>query len=242
MSRYIDPRTESNENITREKQQKIRTMFNNISHRYDFLNHFFSLGIDKSWRKKTIHRMKIDNHAVILDLATGTGDLARTASRKNPQLIIGVDPARGMLSQTAKKIQKSFFAVEAFAENLPLKSSVFSHAMIAYGIRNVSDRAQALAEVYRVLKPGGVFAILEFATPRNKIFSSIFNFYFHKVMSSIGGLLSGDRDAYSYLPESVDRFVTPEELSDEARRAGFEPVKIERYFFGVTALCIVKKP
>lgn len=233
MNRYL--RSENPE----QTKKNVRNLFNSIAGTYDFLNHFLSAGIDRIWRRKTIREMQIDSDSTILDLATGTGDLAREAARRKPRLIIGVDPSRGMLSRSPAKLEKAgvdFMAVEAFGEELPLPDALFSHAMIAYGIRNVSDRPQVFREFRRTLKPGGRLAILEFSRATNPLFRGLFNLYFRHILPFLGGLISRDREAYVYLPESVSGFVNAEQLLKEASEAGLASVKVKPMFFGITTL------
>lgn len=228
-----------------EKKMLVQSMFNRIAARYDFLNHFLSLGIDNIWRKKTIRKMNIHSDSLILDLASGTGDLAVSAMKKKPSMIVGVDPARNMLKGAVKKkmLKKDYFAVEAFGENIPFEKETFSHAMIAYGIRNVSDREQTFREVARVLKSNseGIFAVLEFSKSRSKLFSMAFDLYFKKILTFLGGIISRDKEAYRYLPESVEGFPAPEEFIKEGERNGFALIEKKEMFFGITTLYIFKK-
>ena len=227
-----------------EQRSNVRSLFNNIAPTYDLLNTMLSFGIDKRWRKKAVSELGIDQHSTILDLATGTGELAREALRKYHCTIVGIDPARDMLKRTDLKLSAlpgKFSPVEAFGEALPLANKKFSHAMISYGIRNVSDRPKVFSEIARILKPGGKFAILEFSDPKNKLFAKIYRFYFHTLLANIGGLVSGDRDAYTYLPRTVAAFVTPEELAAECEKAGFQIQLIKPMMFGITTLIILQK-
>lgn len=238
------------DNETRQRT-KIRSMFNSIASTYDLLNHLLSFGIDKNWRKRTIREMALTQDSRVLDLATGTGDLSAQALKKNPAFIVGADPAFNMLIKTQNKLnadkKKSqnqnthFYAVESFGEFLPFAEESFSHAMIAYGIRNVSNRRQVFSEIYRVLKKDGVFAILEFSQSPNKFFAAVYAFYFHKLLPFVGGLISGNKEAYQYLPQSVQTFPAASQLSRELQEVGFEEKKILPMFFGITTLTLVKK-
>ncbi len=222
-----------------DKRKKVRRMFNRIAGRYDFLNHFLSLGIDNIWRRVCINKMNIEPGSRILDLATGTGDLAIMAMKKNPRFIAGLDPAREMMKGALrkKKLAGKYYAVEAYGESIPFADHTFSHAMIAYGIRNVSDRAAVFREVSRVLDGGeGVFAVLEFSRSRYRLFSAAFDLYFKKILTFIGGMVSGDKDAYRYLPESVENFPSPEEFIREAEENGFMLSQKKEMFFGITTL------
>lgn len=225
-----------------QQRKKIRSMFNSIAANYDLLNHLLSFGVDKSWRKKTIDHMKLDNNSKVLDLATGTGDLAALALKKKPAWVVGVDPAYFMLHKTKNKLKKQpFYAVEGFGEFLPFASNVFSHAMIAYGIRNVSNRSQVFHEICRVLHSKGIFAVLEFSQSSNRFFAGIYNFYFHKLLPFVGGIISGNKNAYQYLPQSVKNFPTAEKLTIELEQAGFKKKLIVPMFFGITTLFLFEK-
>ncbi|MDH5716681.1 MAG: bifunctional demethylmenaquinone methyltransferase/2-methoxy-6-polyprenyl-1,4-benzoquinol methylase UbiE [Spirochaetia bacterium] len=232
-----------NKNIKKQSDHKTinRQMFNSIASTYDFLNHFLSLGTDVLWRKKTIKKLGIDSKHKILDLATGTGDLAKEALKRKPLLVIGVDPAFEMLKRTKKKIKNNFYAIEAFGEAIPIKENFFDRAMISYGIRNVSNRPAVFKEIYRVMKKNGKFAILEFSESKSFIFRGIYNFYFKYILTKLGGLISRNKRAYEYLPESVLAFVTPEKLAKECEEAGFNTELILPIFTGITTLIIVKK-
>lgn len=224
------------------QREKIRSMFNSIAPTYDLLNHLLSFGIDHSWRKKTIREIQIDEHSRVLDLATGTGDLSALALKKNPKLVVGADPAFSMLSRTKQKLHNaSFHAVESFGEFLPFVEKTFSHVMISYGIRNVSNRDMVFKEIYRVLNSEGKFAILEFSQSQNKFFAAIYSFYFHKLLPFIGGIISGNKEAYRYLPQSVTTFPSVENLNKELIAVGFRKKLVKPLFFGVTTLFIFEK-
>jgi len=212
-------------------------MFNRIADTYDPLNHGLSLGIDTIWRKKAINIMKIDNKSVVLDVATGTGDIAILALKKNAATVVGIDPAFEMVRKTNQKITAysgKFHAIEGFGEYLPLKSDFFSHVLISYGIRNVSERNLALSEFYRVLKKNGKLGILEFSKSGLPFFQTIYNVYFRYILTCVGGLISGDREAYEYLPESVSQFPSHEDFIAECLRAGFKLVRFSSGFLGIS--------
>ncbi|MDH5720259.1 MAG: bifunctional demethylmenaquinone methyltransferase/2-methoxy-6-polyprenyl-1,4-benzoquinol methylase UbiE [Spirochaetia bacterium] len=231
-----------NEKNKETHRKKNRDMFNSIAKKYDFLNRFLSLGTDKIWRKMAIRRLKIMNNHFILDLATGTGDLAKEALKKKPHAVVGIDPAYEMIKRTKAKLKHNYYAIEGYAESLPFVNSSFDRAMIAYGIRNFSDREKALKEIFRVLKKGSLFGILEFSESKSTFFRFIYKIYFHKILSKIGGFISKNKEAYTYLPESVSTFVSPEELSKECEGAGFETLQIMPIFTGITSFILVKKP
>lgn len=228
-----------------EKRAAVRGMFNRIAPTYDLLNRILSFGIDRRWRRATIELMGLDEKSVVLDLACGTGDLSAAAAKRGARVVFGVDPSREMLLRAGTKMRyemtRSYF-IESFGEELPLGSDLCTHAMIAFGIRNVQERPRAFAEVYRILKPGGIFAVLEFTPMDRKFISSAFNLYFQKLLPAIGGLISRDRQAYQYLPESVARFVTAADLSREGEGAGFETLQTKVFALGVATCILLRKP
>ncbi len=227
-----------------ERREVVRGMFNRIAPTYDILNRILSLGIDRRWRSKTIERMRISDRSIVLDLACGTGDLMAEAARRNAMAIFGIDPSKEMLLRARSKLRYALtrtYYLESFGEELPLKDELCTHAMIAFGIRNVQERSRAFAELHRVLKPGGVLAVLEFTPMDRKLVSWLFNLYFQKILPMIGGLISRDRQAYQYLPESVARFVTSEDLIKEAEGIGFSHRESRKFFFGVATAILFEK-
>ena len=211
-------------------------MFNRISRWYDFLNHLLSFGQDIIWRRRAVSRLLEEKGEVFLDVATGTGDVAFEILRQRPSaLVCGLDPASDMLKVAKKKASKKgrkVLLVSGEGENLPFPEESFDGITIAFGIRNVEDRAKALSEFFRVLKPGGVLVILEFSKPRG-LFGVVYDFYFNVLLPLIGWIVSGDREAYSYLPASVARFPEPCEFAKEIIRAGFRAVLFEPYTMGI---------
>lgn len=228
-----------------ERREVVRGMFNRIAPTYDLLNRILSFGIDRRWRKKTIERLGISSRSVVLDLACGTGDLMLEAARRNAMALFGIDPSKEMLLRARFKLRYALtraYYLESFGEELPLKSGLFTHAMVAFGIRNVQERARAFAELFRVLKSGGVLAVLEFTPLDRKWVAWLFNWYFRRLLPAIGGMISRDRQAYEYLPDSVARFVTAENLQREAEEAGFRHRESKRFFFGVATAIVLEKP
>lgn len=193
------------------KKLQIKNMFNNISHRYDFLNHFLSLGIDILWRRKAIALLKKTSPKLILDIATGTGDFAIEALQLNPDKIIGVDIAEKMLDQGREKLKEKGLEEKIAlcmgdAEALPFKDETFDAALTAFGVRNFENLEKGLTEMQRVLKRNGVVLILEFSKPTVFPFKILYNFYFCYILPIIGKWMTQDRSAYAYLPASVQVF------------------------------------
>ena len=193
------------------KKEQVAKMFNNISHRYDFLNHFLSLGIDKLWRKKAINLLRTRNPKLILDVATGTGDFAIQALTLNPDKIIGVDISTGMLDMGRvkirdQKLESKIELQEGDSENLPFEENKFDAITVAFGVRNFENLELGLREIKRVLKPGGMLVVLEFSKPQSFPFKQLFNFYFKSILPGVGRMVSADKAAYTYLPASVEAF------------------------------------
>lgn len=199
------------------KKEEVAKMFDNIAHRYDFLNHFFSMGIDNLWRKRLVRELKKEQPKAVLDLATGTGDLALEVHRKTGAKVIGGDIAEKMLERGREKLERKGVGTDAVelryadAENLEYPDGSFDAVVVSFGIRNYEDLEKGLREMLRVLKDDGVLMVLEFSQPRGPI-RPLFRFYFRHIMPRIGKWMSGDAAAYSYLPESVQAFPEREEL------------------------------
>ena len=197
------------ENIS--KKEQVARMFNNISNRYDFLNHFLSMGIDKGWRKKAIQILKPSAPKILLDVATGTGDFALQAMELKPEKIVGVDISDGMLEVGRKKIAArrldSIIEMKnGDSENLPFSDNNFDAVTVGFGVRNFENLEKGLSEIYRVMKPGATLVVLEFSRPKRFPFKQIYNFYFKTILPRIGRAVSQDKSAYTYLPESVEAF------------------------------------
>ena len=225
-----------------EENKKIREMFSAISGRYDFLNHLLSMNIDKSWRKKTVNLMDLNTDRTVLDLATGTGDVAIEIMRQSQKKldVVGVDFTQDMLKVAVvktkeKKDTATFKFVNAPAESLPLKDDLFDYCTIAFGIRNFVDKKLALKEIVRVLKPGGKVLILEFSRPKNPLFNSVYSFYFFKVLPKVAGMFSR-QSAYTYLPDSVSRFPSDKDFSEMMLKAGFKKVTIKPLTLGISSI------
>jgi len=223
------------------KKEKVRLMFNNIAGRYDFLNHFLSLGIDKCWRRKLIRLMGKHNPARILDVATGTADLAIAAAKIHPKKITGVDIAEEMLAIGKLKVEKcrlqNLIDLQAAdSENLPFADESFDAVIVAFGVRNFENLAKGLDEMYRVLAPEGYVYILEFSKPQKSPFKQLYGFYFNHILPVLGRIVSKDMAAYTYLPESVGAFPSGQEFIEVMKKAGFSHVSGSQFTFGVATL------
>jgi len=225
-----------------EKGRGIRDMFDKIAPRYDLLNRLLSLGIDRRWRRFAVRQLVVPKDGRVLDIATGTGDVALEVALQTDASvkIVGSDFTQGMLVLGRDKISDSVYRdrivlVNAPCEAMPHPAALFDGITIAFGIRNVVDRQKGLCEMARVLKPGGRAAILEFATPRNRLFRAVYYFYFLRVLPWVGGLFS-QRSAYQYLPDSVLEFPDRETFKGMMEQAGFVDVKIHDLTGGIAAV------
>ncbi len=221
-------------------------MFNRISKRYDFLNHFLSLGIDISWRKKAIKLLEPQSPKHILDIATGTGDFAIQAMSLNPEKIVGVDISQGMLEIGRQKISKKGLQEKinlqlGDSENLEFNDNNFDAVIVSFGVRNFEDLNRGLKEMYRVLKPNGNAVILEFSKPQEFPFKQIYGWYFENVLPRIGRMVSKDKSAYRYLPESVEQFPSGQGFIDKLKAVGFKNCICKKVTFGVSSIYMAKK-
>jgi len=238
MSKTVTPY--QNEQVT--KKEQVADMFNNISKTYDFLNHFMSLGIDIIWRKKAINQLKKDQPKLILDVATGTGDFAFEALKiLKPEKIIGVDISRGMLDMADQKIAKrglsdKFEVRLGDSERLLFDADTFDAVTVAYGVRNFENLEAGLADICRVLKPGGKAVVLEFSKPKAFPIKQLYNFYFNYITPGIGKIFSKDSRAYSYLPESVAAFPDGETFTKLMDKVGFKNTKHKPLAFGICSI------
>jgi demethylmenaquinone methyltransferase/2-methoxy-6-polyprenyl-1,4-benzoquinol methylase len=233
----------------REAAANVREMFGRIAPRYDFLNHLLSLDIDKIWRRRVARRFSGILHnptARVLDLCCGTGDLALAFRKEAPvgAEIVGSDFVPGMLERARAKAAASGAAimlVEADALALPFKDGSFDLVSCSFGFRNLANYERGMLEIFRVLRPGGAAAILEFTEPRGRLFGSLYRFYFRQVLPRLGGLISGSGSAYTYLPSSVRKFPSPEALQALFERAAYTEVRFERWTGGIVALHTARK-
>lgn len=228
------------------KKEQVATMFNNISKKYDFLNHFLSLGIDILWRKKAIRLLKPHQPKVMLDIATGTGDFALEALALNPTKIIGIDISEGMLAVGKNKIKEK--GVDAIidlqlgdSENLPFENNYFDAYTVGFGVRNFENLEKGLSEMLRVLKPDGKAVILEFSKPKKFPIKQLYNFYFNNILPGIGKLVSKDNAAYTYLPESVNAFPEGKDFVQILEKIGYKEIKNIPLMFGIASIYYAAK-
>jgi len=220
----------------------VRAMFGRVAHRYDLANHLLSFGIDRLWRARTVRRVRplLERPgARVLDICCGTGDLAVALQRACPRPVMGSDFCHPMLVAARGKMARQRIAprlFEADALRLPLRDASLDLVTVAFGFRNLANYEDGLREMRRVLRPGGMAAILEFSQPSNGLFAALYGFYSGRVLPWIGGLLTGSRDAYLYLPESIRKFPTASTLAEDMRRAGFTTVSYQRLTGGIVAL------
>ncbi len=223
-----------------EKKAQVQSMFDGIAGRYDFLNHFLSLGIDLYWRKQSVKSLSLEDGQLLLDVATGTGDQGFAALKVADIKVVGLDFSFNMLELAKKKIDERklahrFEVVQGDAENLPFQDHTFDALSISYGIRNVGTISAALSEFYRVLKPGGRLSILEFSEPEGWFFGRLYRFYFDHILPKLAGMMSS-KSAYSYLPESVRHFPDRGDFKDLLSSEGFQDVRHKNLTFGITAI------
>lgn len=230
----------------REAAAWVREMFGRVAHRYDFANHLLSFNMDRRWRAHTVRTVReiLERpRARILDICCGTGDLllALAVGRPEGNPVLGADFSHPMLLHAREKIenrQASAFIFESDALNLPLRNNSLDLVTAAFGFRNLANYERGLSEIYRVLRRGGKVAILEFSQPKAGFFGSLYVFYSRRILPWIGGAISGNPDAYRYLPESVRKFPSPEDLAKSMRAAGFAEVHYELLTGGIVALHI----
>lgn len=235
-----------NSSAAKEHAGRVREMFAVIAKRYDLLNHLLSGNVDKRWRRIVVKRvsdkLSLTQSSRILDVACGTGDLSLTLFETTGAEVIGTDFCRPMLSIAAGKTAGRISLIEGDALDLPFRDASFDVVTIAFGLRNLASVKSGLAELARVLKPGGLVAVLEFSKPANAMLRPLFNLYFRRVLPWMGGVISGSHSAYTYLPASVQRFPDQIQLSLLMEQAGFDQVCFENLTGGIAALHIGRRP
>lgn len=226
-----------------EKKLFIKEMFDEISPRYNLLNRVLSFGIDVYWRNRFIKHLNIADNNKILDVATGTGDIVRHIISKNNVTIVGIDISDQMIKIAKNKIKSNKSSLEwqvGDAENLPYLDKSFDIITISFGFRNFANYDKALSEFNRVLKDGGKLGILEFSKPNNFFISKVFNFYFHSILPRVASIFSKNY-AYKYLPESVENFISKNQICSKMESAGFKSVSCKDLSFGISTIFIGNK-
>lgn len=229
------------------EKQYVRSLFDSIAYRYDLLNHLLSGGIDFYWRRRAVQYLKDIRPRRILDVATGTADFAIATLRLNPQEVIGVDIAEEMLKIGRAKLQKrgldsTITLQTGEAEHLGFETGSFDATIVAFGARNFEHLEQGLAEMNRILRPGGKIVVLEFSRPGTFPFKQLYFFYFKSVLPLVGRIVSRHKEAYTYLPDTVMKFPEGNDFLNILRKVGFAELKEERLTFGiVTIYCGAKK-
>lgn len=223
------------------KKEEVRGLFNKIAHKYDYLNHFLSLGIDRSWRRKLRKQLAPHQPAFIIDVATGTADLAIELVKLNPDKIIGVDIADTMLDYGRKKLtrkglDKIITLEQGDSENLRFDDNTFDAAVVSYGVRNFENPVKGMKEICRVLKPGGALMVLEFGMPHKFPVKQAYGLYFNYLLPVWGRIFSGSYESYKYLPESVKSFPYAGGFLNWMHEAGFEKTNHRFFTFGITYL------
>ena len=230
-----------------EKKAYVKSMFNDISHRYDIFNLLSSFGIDRYWRYRLTHKFKLKKTDKLLDIATGTGDVVFSIHKRFGNELVGLDIAEKMIFLANEKKKKrgldleNITFIQGDAEDLGFSDNSFNALTISFGFRNLGDYDKGLSEFFRVLKPGATIAILEFSKPKAKWFIPIFKFYFKRIIPILGSLLSR-KDAFLYLPESVDYFLKRDVLCDKMKTIGFKEVSFTDHTFGVATIYTGIKP
>ena len=231
-------------NTDQTKKEEVREMFDNIAPKYDLLNHTLSMSIDRVWRRRVVGEVRRATPGRILDVATGTGDLAIAMARRIRDVqVLGVDLSEQMLAVARRKIEARgldgrIVLDRGDAERLAVADASVDVATVAFGVRNFGDLGAGLRELARTIKPGGKVVILEFSRPRNRVFRALYEFYSYKILPRIGGLVSRDKRAYEYLPASVGEFPAPEEFMAMMARAGFRNCRARSQSFGIAQIYI----
>jgi len=241
LSKQVKP---YNENESKKKQ--VAEMFNNISKRYDFLNHLLSMGIDKGWRRKAIRLLKDEEVRDMLDIATGTGDFAIAALQLHPTKVTGLDISAGMLEKGREKMRKQkadhiIEMREGDSEHIPFEDNSFDAITVGFGVRNFENLEKGLAEMLRVLRPGKMAVILEFSKPKKFPVKQSFNFYSRHIIPFIGRTVSKDKAAYTYLPESVEAFPEGKDFTVILEKVGYNDVKAKPVSGGIATIYYGRK-
>lgn len=225
-----------------EKKSKVKNIFDSIAGRYDFLNHLLSFGVDKYWRSKALKLSKVGINSFLLDVACGTGDVAIEAYKQGVRKIIGADFSYNMLGLFRKKsVWIDGKVIQTTAEQMPFHDNTFTNITVAFGVRNFYDIKQGFKSFRRVLRQNGIATVIEFQMPENKIFKGLYKFYFKKILPFVGGIVSKNKSAYQYLPDSVEEFDEKISLIDLLKEAGFKSVVKYKLSFGIVQVVIAEK-
>ncbi len=225
-----------------DKKYEVKRIFESIAFRYDLLNHLLSLGTDYYWRRRALKITKLSYDSILLDVACGTGDFAIEAKKQGVNNIFGADFSKNMLKLFNKKSHWiSGRNIQMVAENIPLKSESVTNIIVAFGVRNFYDIQKGFDSFHNTLKENGKVTILEFSMPSNFLFKSFYKFYFKKILPVIGGIISGDRDAYNYLPKSVEEFDEKVNLEILLSNSGFKKIEKHNLTFGIAQTLIATK-
>lgn len=237
----VHQQVKPNQHSSESKKHQVAAMFNKIAFKYDFLNHILSLNIDKIWRRKVVARVGKHHAGKILDVATGTADLAIALSKLKPSLIQGIDISDGMLKVgkdkvTARNLDHLIQLMVADAESIPFNDNSFDALTVAFGVRNFEDLSAGLKEMHRVLKPGGLCVVLEFTMPVVFPVKQLYKFYFRFILPVIGRMFSKDQSAYTYLPQSVEAFPQRNIFVQKLQEAGFSDCNYQSLSFGIASI------
>lgn len=224
------------------KKKQIRRIFESIAGDYDFLNHLLSFGVDYYWRKKALKLSNINSDSILLDVACGTGDIAIAARKLGVTNITGADLSHNMLKIFSKK--NDWFAgrnVQMVAENMPFKNNSVTNITVAFGVRSFHDIQEGLNSFYRILKKNGKATILEFSLPSNALIKWLYTFYLRRILPIIGGIISGDKEAYSYLSRSIEEFDEKTDIPTLLKSAGFKNIVKHNLTMGIVQVIIAEK-
>ena len=225
-----------------DKKNSVKKIFDSIAFRYDLLNHLLSFGMDYRWRKKALKLSQLNEQSVLLDVACGTGDFAINAYEMGVRKIIGGDFSYNMLKLFSKKRSWSIGnTVQMAAEHMPFKNNSFTNITVAFGVRNFYDIRKGFQSFFDVLKENGKATILEFRLPSNPIVRFLYKFYFKNILPLIGGIISGDKSAYQYLPDSVEEFDEKVNMSQQLKSVGFKKVETRNLTLGIVQVIIATK-
>jgi demethylmenaquinone methyltransferase/2-methoxy-6-polyprenyl-1,4-benzoquinol methylase len=224
------------------KKQQVKIIFDSIAYRYDFLNHLLSFGFDYYWRKRALKLTGVNNSSILLDIACGTGDVSIEARKQGVEKILGADYSYNMLIIFNKKSPWiKGRSVQMVAESIPFKECSVTNITVAFGVRNFYNIQEGFNSFHYVLTPGGKVTIIEFCLPSNPMFKGLYKFYFKKILPLVGGIISGDKEAYSYLPRSVEEFDEKIDMRELLRNSGFIKIDIYNLTLGIVQVIIATK-